>query len=143
MLIQVVAGSALPQSASRVGLLLEQCSNEILCALADTVCKIVPPAPFCFTNPAGGANKKQTASAIYFLFPSLLGWRCSNKLLRPKGGTGESPKGFPREPPLGGASMSLWFDAQKRASAFGGAILGQQFCTLTQKFLIFKGFWCF
>ena len=29
------------------------------------------------------------------------------------------------------------------SSPAGGAIMGQQFCTLTQKSLIFKGFSCF
>ena len=32
-------------------------------------------------------------------------------------------------------SLSLVFDAQKRACAFGGARMVQQFCTLTQKSL--------
>ena len=61
----------------------EQCSNEILCALADTVCKIVPPAPFCFTNPAGGARKKHLLWQVLFSMKRTLRCMKNEAGLRP------------------------------------------------------------
>ncbi len=44
----------------------------------------------------GQLNTKDHSIGWSFVLLSFLGLRRSNKLLRPKGGTGESPKGFPR-----------------------------------------------
>ena len=62
LLIQVVAGSASRQSASCVVLCARHSLAHKTRTLADTVWKKLPPAPFCCTNPAGGANEKQIAS---------------------------------------------------------------------------------